>query len=132
MTDDIWTIIPKGTGHPSIGQALVLKIGKTKKGFLKLILSVPLFIRKKSDYFNTPTMYCNLLEKGPLIMIQFIPKAQATKDSRSLHNGTFWLPPRNFKNFLNGRQKRIEVPYRIDNGNIVIDRNTLKDAKEVG
>lgn len=130
MTEDTWKRIPKQVGRSSKNKNIILRAIKTKKG-LNLFLFISMYIRRKCNYFDRMTMHCNLFERGSFIKIQFISEEKADEDSRKVSFGSLSLSPLNFKSYLNEQRRKIEVPYKIDNGNIIIDRNTLKDAKEL-
>lgn len=131
MSEDIWKIIPKKKNRGS----LLLKFRKRKnKREGKLVLHIPLYLRKKSEYFTGGKLiHCNLLERGSLIMIQFIPKEAMQENSRIIHSSQLYLALRDFKLFMsptNG-QRTVRVPYCLKEGNIIIDRRDLRDLKEV-
>jgi len=100
-------------------------------GSRRLRLCIPAHLRRKSEYFEGYKLaYCNLLDRGPLVMIQFIPKKSVVDDSHIIHNGQLYLA----KSVLRidpGHGGRFEVPYRMDSGNIVIDRDLLRDLREL-
>jgi len=89
MSEDIWKIIPKNKNRGS----LLLKFRKRKnKKEGKLVLHIPLYLRKKSEYFTGGKLiHCNLLERRSLIMIQFIPKEAMQENSRIIHSSQYAL-----------------------------------------
>lgn len=131
MSENIWKIIPKKENRGS----LLLKFRKRKnRKEGKLVLYIPLYLRKKSEHFTGGKLiHCNLLEKGSLVMIQFIPEKAIQENSRVIHSSQLYLALQDFKPFMpsiNG-QRTVKVPYCLEKGNIIIDRHDLRDLKEV-
>ena len=128
MTHDSWRIIPKR----SRWSELTLKVEvRPSDGFRRLRLCIPIHLRKRSEYFEGCALaYCNLLEEGPLVMVQFIPKEAMVDDSHVIHHGQLYLA-RDVLRVDPGRGGRFAVPYKLDKGNIVIDRRELGDLREV-
>lgn len=131
MLHDAWRIIPKRSRWCK----LTLKVEvKPSDGFRRLCLFIPMGLRRKTGYFKSleKLMYCNLLERGSLVMIQFIPEESLVEDSRRIYHGQLYLARDVLQVDLDGHTGRFEIPYRMDKGNIVIDRGELGDLEEVG
>lgn len=124
---DTWKPIYKG-GYRNF---LTLKIEITRKGHKRYRLCIPMRLRKRSEFCKHPgIIYCNLLQKGPLVMVQFIPSSSITEESYKIQFGQIYLA-KNVLGFPGTHACRLEVPHRIDGGNIIIDREALKNAKEL-
>jgi len=65
------------------------------------------------------------------VMVQFIPREAAGRDSYTITNGQLYLA-RDVLRLDLGREGRFVVPYRMERGNIVIDRRELGGVEEVG
>lgn len=119
---DSWKIIPKH--RPAyIVLTLVASNYKTKHGY---ILKIPLRLRKQSEYFkNAKLIHANLLEKENLLMIQFVPKEQAKKDTHTIYYGSLKISKDIINCDITGKKRR-EIEHYLGNHNIIIDRKQFK------
>lgn len=118
---DSWKIIPK---RESVYSDLTLVVKRKKKpGY---ILKIPRRLREQSEYFRgAKLIYANLLEKGDLLMIQFVPREQVEEDTRIIHYSELHVSKDVIRYDMNGKKKE-KIAYHLDKHNIIIDREPFK------
>ena len=115
---DSWKIIPKGK-ITYTALTLIVENSKARHGY---ILKIPLRLRDQSEYFRDAKLsYVNLLEKGDLLMLQFVPKKGAEKDTHTIYYGGLYISKNVINYDMNGKKKQ-EIAYHLDKHNIIIDR----------